>query len=332
MTRLQHAQRIVNGISAEIRGNLYLAPLNALKELGIVVLDVPKMTSSRNAGGLCDGLSFSKQNTILYAPTESRRKNFTLLHEYAHLRVDRDEDALNWLADEAAPKVQLELLCNDIAAALLIPDHILDGIVGDGPILGQHLLDLFLQTDASQIACAIGLSRRLSCDGAIVLTDRNTHTVAYVSLVGEPYIYPGTNQVVPDGHPLRTIKPGEQFSLKSFWTTPWGAHSPYYINAAASEKRTYSVFAEIDLWRISAFHQPMPTKERRTRPKGEISCHCGFKGLASGWPCETCGRQYCPRCNSCDCDRQALLAKTCQKCFLQVPKVDLVEGICSGCR
>jgi len=47
---------------------------------------------------------------------------------------------------------------------------VLNGIVGTGPVTGQHLVDLFQSTEASQVVCAIALARRLTCTGAIMLT------------------------------------------------------------------------------------------------------------------------------------------------------------------
>jgi Zn-dependent peptidase ImmA (M78 family) len=155
MTQSQQAKRIVQALPVELREALRYAPSVAMVGTGLVVRAVRTLTSSRGAGGMCDGMSFSDHNTVLYAPTESRRENFTLLHEYAHLLVDDDDEALVWLADQDEPGVVLERLCDDIAAALLTPDDILDQIVGQGPITGQHLIDLFQEKQASQVVAGL---------------------------------------------------------------------------------------------------------------------------------------------------------------------------------
>jgi hypothetical protein len=303
-----------------------------MADAGLVVRSVATLTSSRGAGGMCDGMSFSDHNTVLYAPTESRRENFTLLHEYAHLLVEQDDEALIWLADQDEPALELERLCDDIAAALLIPDDILDRIVGRGPIAGQHLIDLFLETQASQAVCAIALARKLGCTGAILLTDRGTGTVVQAKLVGQPRVYPSAGQAVPSGHPLLRIQPGEHICRESYWATPWGTSHPYYLSAAATQKRTYSVLAETDLWAVVDFHMPPgPTAEDK-RPRTSVSCPCGFEGPVTGWPCPDCDKQFCPQCKRCDCHRRASLTERCTKCFLNIPRIDLVGGICSNCR
>lgn len=332
MTRKGHAIRIVHALSPQLRTVLRRAPLKAMTSEGLVLRAVKSLTSSRGAGGMCDGMSFSEQDTVLYAPTDSRRQNFTLLHEYAHLLVAKDTEAMIWLADQDEPMIELERLCDDIAAALLLPDELLNEIVGKGSVTGQHLLDLYLATEASQVACAIALARRLTCTGAILLTDRMRNTVVHATLVDEPSVYPGSNQAVPSDHPLARIQPGQYVCRESFWATPWGTRSPYYLNATASERRTYSVLAELDLWDISALHLNTPEPATAERLRTNINCACGFNGATGGFPCTECGKPFCPRCKGCDCERRSALTDRCTECFVSVPRRDLVEGVCSNCR
>ena len=333
MTRLQEAQRIVASIDPAVRAQLTLDPKAGLVTAGITAQPVTALTSERGAGGMCDGLSFSEHNTIFYAPTpDSRRENFTLAHEFAHLTVNEDDHALSWLADRDQPAVELERLCDEIASALLVPDDLLDAVVGVGPVTGQHLLDLFLGSVASQIACSIALARRLNANGAIVLTDRDTSTVVHASLVGELSIYPSKNQPIPEGHPLLRITPGDQLRVKSFWATPWGQRTPIYLSASATAKRAYAVLADVDLWSIEKFHAPQPSQQRKARPRADIRCPCGFVGNATGWPCPECDQPFCPQCQRCDCARRAAATEQCTRCFRNVPTIDVKDGLCSDCR
>jgi len=299
---------------------------------GLTVRAVASLTSQRGAGGMCDGMSIREHNTVLYARTDSRRENFTLLHEYAHLLLAKDTDAAIWLADQEEPMLERERLCDDIAAALLIPDEVLNGIVGTGPVTAQHLVDLFQATEASQVVCTIALARRLTCTGAIILTDRQTNTVVHAALVDEPSVYPTKNQAVPTDHPLTKIVPGQHICRESYWATPWGTRSPYYLDATATEKRTYSVLAELDLWDVSNLHLNVPEPAALHRPSASIQCPCGYKGIVTGFPCADCGKQFCPRCQRCDCDRRAALAVRCQGCTVSMPRHDIVDGRCSNCR
>ena len=225
-----------------------------------------------------------------------------------------------WLADQDEPTIELEALCDAIAAVLLIPDDLLNRIVGKAPVTGQHLLDLYLVTEAEPDRIAIALTRLLPCTGAIVLTDRMTNTVVHASLVDKPSVYPASSQAVPSNHPLARIKPGQQVCRESFWATPWGTRSPYYLNATATEKRTYSVLAEVDLWDISALHLNTPEFASHAQPRRTVTCPCGFTGTTAGFPCTECGKPFCPQCQRCDCERRAALTDPCKKCFVSVPR------------
>lgn len=283
---------------------------------------------------MCDGMSLLEHGIILYKPTreDSRRENFTLLHEFAHLLITGDDEALNWLADRDEPAMEEERLCDQIAALLLVPDELLDAVVGAGPVRAQHLLDLFTRSEASQVVCAIALSRRLACAGAIMLVDRATQTVAHVSLVDPPVVHPRRNQVLPDAHPLRRIQAGQHLGVESFWATPWGDRRRYYLDATATARRAYAVLADIDLWNVATLHLGDPKEPTHEPPRFEFSCGCGFSGRTSGYPCSDCGKPYCPSCKKCECDRYAARSATCSGCFLTVPQIDLVEGRCSACR
>jgi Zn-dependent peptidase ImmA (M78 family) len=331
MTRREHAQRIIRALSPQLRDALRRAPVTAMTDEGLTVRAVA-LSSERGAGGMCDGMSFRNPNVVLYARTSSRRENFTLLHEYAHLLVARDSEAAIWLADQDEPLLELERLCDDIAGSLLIPEEVLNEIVRAGPVTGQHLLDLFHRTEASQVACAIALSRRLTCTGAIMLTDRQTNTVVYAALVDEPSVYPTRKQALPGDHPLAKIVSGQHIRRESFWATPWGTRSPYYLDATATERRTYSVLAELDLWGISHLHLNVPEPAAPTRPSASVRCPCGFHGNVTGFPCSDCGKPFCPRCQRCDCERRAALTVRCEKCTVSVPIRDIENGLCSNCR
>jgi hypothetical protein len=331
MTRKEHAGRIANALPPQLRVALRHTPREAISNEGLHVRAVTTLTSSRGAGGLCDGMSFSEHGTVLYAPTDSRRENFTLLHEYAHLLLNTDDQAMIWLADQDQPLIEIERLCDDIAAALLVPDDLLNSIVGKGPVTGQHLVDLYVASEASQIVCAIALARRLTCTGAILLTDRKTNAVVFAKLVDDPSVYPTSKQPVPSDHPLTRIQPGQQIHRESFWATPWGTRSPYYLSATATEKRTYSVLAELDLWHISNLHLDIP-EPPTTAPRTSTNCPCGFSGGTTGFPCPECKKPFCPRCKCCDCERRAALTNRCTECFTSVPHRDLLDGVCSNCR
>jgi hypothetical protein len=330
-TRQTHARRIVAAISDIQRTAVTARPLDGIERLGYTAVPEPALTSKRGAGGMCDGLSFAENGTVMFAPTPgSKRENFTLLHEIAHILVERDQHAMIWLADRPDPSVELERLCEEIAADLLIPESLVDDVVGSGPITGEDLKALVARSAASGPACAIALSNRLS-SGAVVIIDRAIGRVVHSALRGDNLIiYPWKSTDVPDNHPLLALQAGDMATRKTFWSDAWNRRQEYYVSAIATEKRVYAVFSTSDLWGVEAFHGGSRPTPKSNAPRLAISCHCGYVGMAFGWPCGTCKRQYCPKCDECDCQRRDRAHGTCTKCLLQAP--DLENGVCSECR
>jgi len=332
-TRRMHTQRIVNSIPPTRRSAIASDPIAGIEALGFTVVAEPALTSQRGAGGMCDGLSFAEHDTVMYAPTVgSKRENFTLLHEVAHILVENDDDALVWLADRDHADAELEGLCEEIAAALVVPDELVENIIGIGPLTANDFRKLTVQAAASGPACAIALASRLPGSGAVVIIDRSTNRVIHSSLRGDLTVYPWKGIEVPDGHPLRRLQPDQSYTMKSYWSNAWGQRQTYYVSAIATEKRTYAVLSVTDLWGVDRFHGGQAPPERSSAPRSTLRCHCSFVGQTTGWPCNVCGRAYCPRCGDCDCTRRDRTQEPCSVCFCIAPPVDLVEGVCSNCR
>lgn len=330
-TRHVHARRLIEAIEPSQRAAIANHPLTGIESLGYTAVAEPALTSQRGAGGLCDGLSFAEHDIVMYSPTPgSKKENFTLLHEVGHILVERDDDTLSWLADRDDPDAELERLCEEVAAALVVPEYLLNDVIGNGPITGEHLKTLVTTSAASGPACAIALSSRLS-SGAVVIIDRATARVVHSALRGEDLtVYPWRHRDVPLGHPLLALEPGSATTTKTYWTDDWKRRQNYYLSAVATDKRIYAVFSTTDLWSVERFHGGQAAPEKSRAPRTGVRCSCGFTGTATGWPCPTCEKQYCPQCGDCDCQRRYSAQGTCTTCFCKAP--DLEDGVCSGCR
>ncbi|HET7477107.1 MAG TPA: ImmA/IrrE family metallo-endopeptidase [Dermatophilaceae bacterium] len=330
-TRRDHARRLVEALEPAQRAAIASHPITGIESLGYTVVAEPALTSQRGAGGLCDGLSFAKHNTVMYSPTPgSKKENFTLLHEVGHILVERDDDALNWLADRDDPDSEVERLCEEIAADLVVPKGMLDDLVGTGPITGEDLKKLVAQSAASGPACAIALSTKLS-SGAVVIIDRANSRVIHSALRGDSLkVYPWKHGDVRPNHPLLSLKPGNTMTRKTHWTDEWERRQDFYVSAAATEKRIYAVFSTSDLWGVDKFHGGQALPQKSAAPRLGKLCRCGFAGTATGWPCNRCGHQFCPRCGDCDCQRRDNAQGTCSRCFCLAPELE--DGLCSGCR
>jgi hypothetical protein len=334
MTLASHATRIVaTAVGSNLATALAVNPLGALNSHGYRVAAVPELGETRGVGGWCDGMSFHQHGTLLYVPTDSRRQNFTILHEFAHGLVLADDDALDWLGEQDDPGEKLEQLCNEIASRLLLPDPVLDAVVGGGPLEAAHLKQLADTTAASEEVCAIALARRLPCAGMVLLTDRDRHEVVRAAVRGDLRVRPRPGEPVPDVHPLRRLAAGERLRVRSFWVPPGrGERQTLYLDAEGGRRRTYAVLAISDLWQIDDLHLGDRDEAVPDRPEAHRRCRCGFVGSVTGYPCPDCDQPFCPRCGDCDCARRNAMLVQCRGCYLSVAARDILDGLCSECR
>ena len=322
-------------LEARTRDDFTASPLAILHDLGLKVQASDHLAETRHDGGSCDGMSFLKDGVILYAPTESRRENFTLAHELGHWLVYQVDEIFDWLADQPEPDVAHETLCDRIAARLLVPDTLLRQAVGNGPLRANHITDLYRATNASLPVCAIALASKLPTLGAVIITRHSTETVEYASIHpdperGWPKVRPWPGQPVPPTHPLRRLTTGSTLTTRSFWETPWRSRADFYLDAVAGNRRTIAVLADTDLWAVERFH-PVTTREFDDRPEREIRC-CGSTRRVRGYPCPKCNEVHCPECGKCRCDRQTAAETKCAgPCGLQYMPHLLTDGLCDQC-
>ena len=312
-------------------------PLSVIRnELGLTVQAVDHLTERRDDGGACDGVSFLQDGVILYAPTSSsKRENFTLAHELGHWLVEQRDELYDWLADQNKPQHMLETLCDRIAQRLLLPQGLIDSVVGAGPIRATQLLELYKLSEASRPVCAIALAKRLPCCGAVLLVNRESEQVTYASIKpdaeeGWPTVFPWPGHGVPVGHPFLSVRPGGGITRRTYWKSPWGAQREYYADAVCEGRRVIAVLADIDLWDAEQLHIDEP-RDFDGRPSSQITC-CGQTLTVRGYPCDECGRHFCPNCQRCNCDRRAEREGTCIGCYLRFQRHLMVDDLCQDCR
>jgi hypothetical protein len=307
-------------------------PVEALAALGFALNPVVTPTGARGAAGSCDGLSFTKDKTIIYRRTDNRRETFTLLHGLAHFVVRQGDDAIDWLADQADPGADLERLCDQIAADILIPDSLVDRHLAGGAVRAHHAIELFSQCEASYNAICVKLADRLPSPGAVMMNDSYNQRVLFAVLAHPLAVWPSAGQAVPDPHPLRHIGPGEDVSTRTVWTTPWGAPAEFYLDATRLQKVALAVLAVNDIWALETLHAPTRDHEVLERPEAYLDCPCGFHGVAAGYPCDA-GHHYCPKCGECLCFYSTRNHVPCPNpdCFYMVPAMDIIDGRCGNC-
>ena len=267
-------------------------------------------------------MSFREHGVVLYAPPpHSRRENFSLVHELVHHIIDTDEVLVDWLADLPDAHLETEALCDAAAQRLLLPDRLIDTVLGSSPPAAAHLQQLYTSSAASEPVCAIALASRLRCHGAVLITDLGGRIVSYASVhvpddEGWPRVFPWPGRHIPAGHPLISIGAGQTRRERSFWQAPWGDRQDYCLDAVAGT-RVHTVLAVYDVWQVSAFHGG-DRAQTIERPQRELTCPCGYQGTVTGFPCPDCHEPFCPKCKECRHQRQELQLITCKGCFTAV--------------
>lgn len=325
-------------LSDAVRRRFAENPLQVLRvDLGLTVDAVDHLADRRNDGGACDGISFLEDNVIFYAPTpHSRRENFTLAHELGHWLVAQAEELYDWIADQQDPPRLLETVCDRVAQSLLLSEEIVGLVVGDGPVRASHVLELYQVSRASVPACSIALANRLPHLGAVAIIDHAAGAVQYASIKpdpqeGWPVVFPWPGQGVPAGHPFARIPIGGSVTRKTFWRTSWGQQEDFYVDAVRDGKRVIAVFSGVDVWDAERLHIDQP-REFDQRPAVEVSC-CGETRTVRGYPCQECGKPFCPRCGRCRCQQIAEREQICAgRCYLKFQPHLLVDGLCEECR
>ncbi len=330
-------QQALTFLEDDVQARFAADPLGVLRtDLGMTVTAVQHLAEMRDDGGACDGVSFLQDDVILYASTpESRRENFTLAHELGHWLVDGTPAIYDWLADQDDPGRLLETACDRIAQALLLPDSVVRAVVGRGPVVAQHFLDLYEASHASRPVCAIALARQLPGLGAVVIVDRYTRLISHASVKpdperGWPKVFPWRGQHLDDNHPLLRQPAGVSTARRMPWRMKWGTQADFYVDAIADERRVYGFFSEADLWAVETFHAPIDREyDKRVVLTG--SC-CGAEFERRGYPCPDCGQAFCPRCQACRCDRDAKREVMCSHCFVRFLPHLVVNNLCVECR
>lgn len=332
MTLLGWAERLVEAITDEAQADLAKIQASAIEShFGLRVVASTSF-ASRGEGGGCDGVSIIKDGIILYRPTETRRENFTLLHELAHHLIAQDEDCMSWLADQPDPRRQREQLCDLVAAKLLVPVQDVDAALAGGRPSADAVVRLFMDTEASRTACAVAIAQRLPCDGFVALIEEGSDEVFAAARVRDTRPYAWKGDKLAPGHQLRQ-SPLPTRTL-TWWPYPGGTERrEYFMSCCVENGWVFAVFAENNLWDVPGFHIPQEVEPDRGYT-GNVTCPCGYSGPTRWWPCDKCGVSLCPKCQECDCDRRARREKftPCSNCMTSVRDHLLEDGLCPGCR
>ena len=334
------AARLLQGIDPDLRRQLTLAPIPTVMAQGVRVRAIGALQPSAECS--CDGALFLPPSvptpTICYLPTlDSRRENFTVLHEYAHLCVRWDDDMLSDLADmgDDGGRAVEELVCDALAGAVLLPDHLVDAVLGGRRPEAAHLNDLFARSSASKEACAVRLAQHLPDFGFVALLDPRRHELQFAAPSDEnPYRW-RRGSSLPLSHPAWRAA-GSSKGVRGEGEVVWASRSRanVWMDAVPSGSVIAAVFSKQRYWEatgLGILGEAGTTRSLPTAFSGTCR-HCG----AAAWgyrACDRCGDVRCQACARCGCGAPHSPTRPCSRCNLIKGRAQFRAGssVCRDC-
>lgn len=332
------ALRLVGQLTPDRQGELAVAPVATLREMGLTVCELDATFTSE--GCSCDGAYFPEpyapRPTIGYVRTpRSRREAFTLLHELGHHLVRSDPPLLSAIADDDLDPDRLEeRICDAFAGRLLVPDAILTAVVGQRRPEAADLRRLFDACSGSREACAVRLAEHLRCDGYVALLDRSSHTVRFASPSPECAYAWGRGSPVPSRHPAWHAGDGGVFRGQGEVAWRSGYRRNLWLDAVGDGPLVVAVFSADRYWSalgLGILDAPSATIATPMLLTG--SCrHCGARVWGTR-ACDKCGDVRCRACGKCGCGAPPLRAKVCARCYMLKNKAQFHPGssLCREC-
>lgn len=322
--------RLVGGLSPELREALQQDPIGVTRNtLGLQVeITTPSATSS--SGCPIDGLYLHEDRRIVVASSPSAgRVHFSVLHEVGHHLVDDDDDIVQLLWDAGPDRsaAAREKLSNEIAAALLLPDSLIDSHIPEAGPHASDVISLIEASSASAEACAVAAARRLPGLGYVVLAERDG-TLRFAA--GSPSALPIARHT-PQGerHFLARAADGHGQESGVTLTVSGGTPTdPMHADARPFGSGALGVFTDGKAPWVTLSRLPAP--EFRSF---DVHCpRCNDVVETYKAACRRCCEHRCEQCGWCECQTQEVAELTCRECLMS-KNADLVKGgVCVDCR
>lgn len=277
------------------------------------------------------------RTVIVRRATSRRRTWFTTLHELGHDRARRHPEvarAIAQLSLDAGRRYE-EDIANAFAAKILIPDEVLDAVMGDGEPTAVAVAELFGDTrvQGSREACCVRVAQRMRGNGYVVLAEGST--VRFCATVGSTYrVARGATQ--DQGHLLeRAAEQGLATDNHVVLRHGSGATTPPFAGQAVSDgKYVLAVLTDATNLPWGGWVPPRDTQPSSGPP--EIWCYECDEIVEAWQRCDTDqSHRVCAVCNWCACraSKAKLRERTCKECT--VPKhIELFNEhpeICRDC-
>ena len=328
------ARAIIEAVEASEPGVLDAIRTDVLGRLGargdISVRTVPE--SQTDAGCSVAGAYLSDVAPPVVAVADSLSKGrrvFTALHEWAHHHQQTITSLMPPLLAEADGGHRLEdAACDAFAAAVLLPDELVDKYVGvRGPTADGIVMLRKAALPTSRAAVCVRVSERLTSPGHVILLDE-AGRVQFAAAHGLPPLRRDGDQghipVVRDA--LR--RQGRAQGRTRFAYRDGIVGAELYVQVAPLDDYLL-VVAVTDSAPWEVFSPPA----RDPSPVGRYwTCEnaaCGHEFRTFDAPCTRCKAPTCPECGRCNCP-SGTRERRCDSCGVIYP-VRMFAGAATRC-
>jgi hypothetical protein len=252
-----------------------LAPV--LQELGITVSVATRVDAACSVAGSCDRAARS----ITVVQAVRPRMRFTALHELGHLLGD-DHNQFQTQLYKVSGTTRREVeedACEAFAAALLLPNAVVDDILSGTGVTARGVINLVAAVpSASREACAVAAAQRLRAPGYVMLVD-DAGAAVFAARSGDALpVARGTSQVGSVLDPvLRTslaVRDRGELLYRSGTRTP-----ALHVDAAVDADGMRYVVGVTDQPDWPVLHTPDRTNRGSRMPGGcgSTRCRCGHR-------------------------------------------------------
>ena len=255
------------------------------------------------------------------------RRAFTALHELGHHLQRNDIELAKILWDETSIDLFEDLACDAFAAAVLLPNDLVNTAIGHAGPTASALVDLHQRANASRSAIAVRAAQRLPAPGHVLIVDPDG-TVFFSAAHGLPPLARGRDQsevdVIARGLANGTSRGRGRFFYRDgitgdelfIQTANMGG---YLVVVAVTDHAPWEGFA-------------LPSADTGPRA-GSYECDndgCGATFVSWEPRCPKCKVPPCTDCGHCNCKTQAA-ERTCMSCFEVKIAAGFIGDKCADC-
>lgn len=284
-------------------------------EITLRIVDQDPGEDSCGVEGHYDEVS---RTVVVRRATSRRRTWFTALHELGHDRARRHPEvarSIAQLSPDAGRRYEEEV-ANAFAAKILIPDYVLDAVIGNHAPTAVAVADLFShdRVQGSREACCVRVAQRMTGRGYVILAEGST--IRFCATVGNTY--PVARGAIQDpGHLLERAADRRRATDNSVvlrhvsgTTTP-----PFAGQAVSDGKYVFAVLTDSTNLPWGGWVPPRDSQPSSGPP--EIWCH-ECDEIVEAW-------------QRCDVDQSHRVCGVCSWCACRAPKAKLKERTCKKC-